>query len=398
VNIKDFQRLLRHVNKINPLSGYALACGDVTGDGQVNIKDFQRLLRHVNKTNPLYPDQKDVTIKVWVPSEDLMEGYSWLEEMQRRFEAKHPEYCIFWINEAMSAGDVIAPILDNPSAAADVYMYAHDQQFKMIWAGGLAQLADEYAQQVRDDNAQLAIDSVTHTDGEIYGLPMEGNTWILYYNKQVFTEEDVKNLDVMLEKGRVCLPYNTAWNAGAFFLGCGGTLFGEHGRDAEAGIDFSGDNGGYMAAKKMIELAQHPNAVLGGMDAYRLITGEADAIFSGGWDFESLKQALGDDLGIAMLPKFTIDGEEYQMTAMSGTKCVGVNDYVDNSDGKKDLCMEFAAFLASEEGQLLRYEMRGVTPIHVNLMKKKALWPTIWPWLRSTPWPMPPSCSLILMR
>ena len=54
VNIKDFQRLLRHVNKTNPLTDYELACGDVTGDGNCNIKDFQRLLRHVNKTNPLF--------------------------------------------------------------------------------------------------------------------------------------------------------------------------------------------------------------------------------------------------------------------------------------------------------------------------------------------------------
>ena len=54
VNIKDFQRLLRHVNKTNPLTDYELVCGDVTGDGVCNIKDFQRLLRHVNKTNPLF--------------------------------------------------------------------------------------------------------------------------------------------------------------------------------------------------------------------------------------------------------------------------------------------------------------------------------------------------------
>ena len=54
VNVKDFQRLLRHVNKTNPLTDYALVCGDVTGDGVCNIKDFQRLLRHVNKTNPLF--------------------------------------------------------------------------------------------------------------------------------------------------------------------------------------------------------------------------------------------------------------------------------------------------------------------------------------------------------
>ena len=54
VNIKDFQRLLRHVNKTDSLIDYALACGDVTGDGVVNVKDFARLLRHVNKTDPLF--------------------------------------------------------------------------------------------------------------------------------------------------------------------------------------------------------------------------------------------------------------------------------------------------------------------------------------------------------
>ena len=54
VNVKDFQRLLRHVNKTNSLEDYALECGDVTGDGIVNVKDFQRMLRHINKTNPLY--------------------------------------------------------------------------------------------------------------------------------------------------------------------------------------------------------------------------------------------------------------------------------------------------------------------------------------------------------
>ena len=54
VNLKDYQRLLRHVNKTAPLSDYALACGDVTGDGVCNIKDLQRMLHHVNKTNPLF--------------------------------------------------------------------------------------------------------------------------------------------------------------------------------------------------------------------------------------------------------------------------------------------------------------------------------------------------------
>ena len=54
VNAKDYQRMLRHINKIDPLEDYALTCGDLTGDGNCNAKDLQRLLRHINKTSPLF--------------------------------------------------------------------------------------------------------------------------------------------------------------------------------------------------------------------------------------------------------------------------------------------------------------------------------------------------------
>ena len=54
VTIKDFQRLLRHVNRTAPLEGYALACGNVTNDNTCNIKDFQRLLKHINRTSLLF--------------------------------------------------------------------------------------------------------------------------------------------------------------------------------------------------------------------------------------------------------------------------------------------------------------------------------------------------------
>ena len=54
VNVKDFQRMLRHVNEASLLEGYALICGDVTKDGVTTVKDFQRLLRHVNEISPLF--------------------------------------------------------------------------------------------------------------------------------------------------------------------------------------------------------------------------------------------------------------------------------------------------------------------------------------------------------
>ena len=54
VNAKDYQRLLRHINKTNLLSEEQKAFADLNGDGVVNAKDYQRLLRHINKTNPLF--------------------------------------------------------------------------------------------------------------------------------------------------------------------------------------------------------------------------------------------------------------------------------------------------------------------------------------------------------
>ena len=44
------------------------------------------------------------------------------------------------------------------------------------------------------------------------------NTWFMYYNKKTFTEDDVKSLDTMLEKGKVSFPLTNSWYIAAFYL------------------------------------------------------------------------------------------------------------------------------------------------------------------------------------
>ena len=63
-------------------------------------------------------------------------------------------------------------------------------------------------------------------DGELYGVPFTTNTWFMYYDKSVFSEEDIQNLDMMLEKGVVSFPFVNSWYLPAFYLGNGCTLFG----------------------------------------------------------------------------------------------------------------------------------------------------------------------------
>ena len=43
-----------------------------------------------------------------------------------------------------------------------------------------------------------------------------------------------------------------------------------------------------------------------------------------------MKEALGDNMGVAALPTFTLNGEEKQMMSYAGSKAIGVNPNTEN--------------------------------------------------------------------
>lgn len=68
-----------------------------------------------------------IKLTVWGPSEDQAKSDSWLPTMEKQFEKAHPEYKITWKNAVVSEGDAGTTVKQDPSAAADVYMFANDQ-------------------------------------------------------------------------------------------------------------------------------------------------------------------------------------------------------------------------------------------------------------------------------
>ena len=300
-----------------------------------------------------------VTLKVWAPQADQVDENSWLNVMLPKFEEAHPEYTITWDIGVCGEGDAAGIVKNDPAAAADVFLYANDQMGTLIEAGALAKLGGSYLEQVQNDVAQTYIDTVTYTDGGVYGFPMAPNTWFMWYNKDIFTEEDVKNLNTMLEKGVVSFPMDNSWYTATFFFGVGGTLYGPQGIDAAAGIDFSSDLC-VEAGKFMIDFAKHPNFKndVDGTGVAGMKEGTIHAMFSGPWDRPALEESLGDKLGCAVLPTFTMNGTDYQMKSFAGSKAIGVNPNAANPKA----AMQLAAFLASAEGQLARYELSAITP------------------------------------
>ena len=301
----------------------------------------------------------DVTLKVWAPQEDQVDENSWLIQMEAAFAAAHPEYNITWDNGVCPEGDAATMITADPAAAADVFMYANDQLGTLLNAGALAKLGGSYLEQVQNDVSATYVNTVTSTDGSVYGFPVAPNTWFMYYNKSILSEDDVKSLEACLAKGIVAFEVKNSWYLPAFFFAAGGSLFGETGTDAAAGVNFGGEIG-VNATQAVLDLMANPNFKVDG-DGYGnagLKDGTVAAYFSGSWDYQGLYDALGENLGAVAAPTVMVGGEAKQLKAYAGSKAVGVNPNASNPK----VAMQFAAFLASSDSQLLRFQLRNITP------------------------------------
>lgn len=314
-------------------------------------------------------DAEDITLTVWGPSEDQSaEQGNWLPTMCEKFNEAHPEWNITFKYGVCGEGDAGAMVSQDPTASADVYMYANDQIMTLINANAVAKLGGTTVDEIKKSNSEAIVNSVS-VDGNIYGVPFTTNTWFMYYNKSIFSEEDVKNLDTMVSKGKVAFPLNNSWYFASFYVANGCTLF-EDGFNEAAGIDFAGDKA-VAVTNYLIDLVANPNFVndADGSGKAGLRDGSIGAIFSGSWDYNSVKEALGDNFGAVELPTITIDGQAKQMKAFAGSKAIGVNPNCKNQQA----AVALAAFLGSPEAQQAHYTSRSVVPCNTELLAQDSV-------------------------
>ena len=309
------------------------------------------------------------TIKVWSPSEDQSaENGNWLGTMCDAFNEAHPNWNLTFEYGVCAEGDAKTQVGQDPTAAADVYMFANDQLTDLIAANGIAKLGGETESYVKETNSQAIVDSVT-VDGAVYGVPFTTNTWFMYYDKSAFTEDEVKNLDTMLAKDKVSFPLNNSWYIASFYVANGCTLFGD-GTDEAAGINFGGENGAAVTTY-LANMVANPNFVndKDGSGLAGLRDGSVKAMFSGSWDYAAVKEALGENFGVTVLPSITINGEAKQMKSFAGSKAIGVNP---NSQYPQ-VAVALAKFLGSAEAQQSHYDLRSIVPCNTELLAQEAV-------------------------
>lgn len=317
-------------------------------------------------------ESKDVTLTVWSAAEDqkAYDGYPsgllayWCDE----FNKAHPEWNITFKYEVCSEADAKNTILKDVEVAADVFMYANDQIPELVNAGAIAKIGGSALENMKASNSQTMVDSVSF-EGGYYGFPYTPNTVFLYYDSSIFTEDEVKSLNTMMEKD---LPAGVAafsheltnsWHIEQFYYAGGMSLFGVDGTDGAAGTNV-GDLS--FVTEYLIDLVANPKFHKeAGDDSIAMFSeGKLGAFITGSWKADAIKTALGDNFATAALPAVTFDnGVTGNMKQFTGSKAVGANSHSKNLD----VAIALAEYLGSEDVQMIRFENRSITPVHVSL-------------------------------
>ena len=290
----------------------------------------------------------DITLKVW----DGQDDQELLKELCEAYAAAHPENNYTFQYGVVGTADASARYLEDPAAAADVFVYPDDQLIRLAMADALYEVTRNHDEIVAA-NSQGSVNAATYK-GTLLGYPMTAdNGYFLFYDKSVLTEEDVKTLDGILaaaEKAGKQFNFDVAngWYLASFFLGNGCTITLDE--DGKQVCDFNNEKG-----------------------LQNILTGTiGDTVCAGvcgTWVADAIKERLGDNYAAAKLPTFTVNGEQVQMGSFGGCKILGVN----TQSAYPIEAMNLAEFLTSEESQLRRFEVRGYGPSNINAAKSEAI-------------------------
>ncbi len=318
-------------------------------------------------------EAEPVTLKIWAPENQIQTGT--LDSMTKSFQALHPEWNITFNVETQGEDTLKDEILKDVSAAGDVFFFASDQLNELINAGAIARLGGSTEEMVKSTMEESVVKTVSKDDA-IYGIPFTHNTFIMYYDKSLLSKEDVKSIEGIMAKDtgdkvyNFCFDSAAGWKLGAWYYGAGLTIYGESQTDFAAGANWNNPTG-VAVTNYLIDLINNPKTAFADDVSLSELTADhrIGAWFDGSWNYNLYKNALGEDLGLAVIPTFNPDGNNYQLKSFYGSKAIGVN----SQSKYPAAAVAFAAYLGSEDMQLERYEKSGQVPTNLKAGESEEL-------------------------
>ena len=332
------------------------------------------------ETKPVEPQAKqvkveEVSLKVWTPENQRTNRT--IETMAEEFQKAHPEYKINWTFEVVGEDKAKDEVMKDVDSAADIFFFANDQMVELVNAGALAKLGGSTLDMIKSTMSEAVVGTVTNpNDGAVYGIPFTHNTFFMYYDKSLMSDEDVKSVEAIMNKGTGSDVTNFffesagGWKLGAWYYGAGNTIYGPSQADFAAGCDWNNPTG-VAVTNYLIDLKNNSKCAFdNGISVPELISNHKLGVwFDGAWNYQMYKDALGDNLGLGVLPTFNVNGNDCQLKGFYGSKAIGVNSH----SKALPVAIKFAAFIGDEDMQVKRFKESNQVPTNLNAGKDPAV-------------------------
>ncbi|CAM2999980.1 maltose ABC transporter substrate-binding protein [Paenibacillus sediminis] len=288
------------------------------------------------------------------------------EEMAKEFTAKYNIPVEF---QEVEPTDQMAKLkTDGPAGlGADVLNMPHDHLGEAV-AAGLVLPNDFYEEDTKANFAKAAVDAVT-MNGVLYGYPRNMETYLLYYNKNLVKDEDLKSWDSIIKFAK---SYNDPaknkfgfmWEVNnwyfnyAFIAGSGGYVFGKNGTDpTDIGINSPGAVEGMKFFQSLREALPIKAAdATGDVKTELFQTGKLPINLDGVWQLGNFtKEKLGFEVGAVPMPPMP-NGKS--PITFAGVKAYFVSSYSQYPNAAK----LFIHFVTSQEALSKEYKISGIIP------------------------------------
>lgn len=302
--------------------------------------------------------EEKMKITMWVSTTEGVKAFT-LKQVEAFKEATGYDFDIEI--ETVGEGDAAGQVLSDLKSAPDIYWFAQDQLPRLVLGNALAKPGNAAADTIRANNDPESVNAAS-VSGTIYAYPLTSdNGYFLYYDKSVIT--DPSSVESIIEACANKSKYfayevQNAWIMASYFFAqpvgsttplCNSTWeYSADGKNPVSHADTFNSDNGLIAMRGLNALTTSGVWV----NTQNDFSGTA-AVVSGIWNYYTAVNQYGDNLGIAKLPTFTVDGTTYQLGSYKGCKLIGVKPQTD--DTKAQICAELAMYLTTEQAQLDRH-------------------------------------------
>ena len=331
----------------------------------------------INFETNLELTKEDITLTVWESAQGPDE---FIRTAGEKFTELYPNIKINYVNvESTDANSKIA--MDGPAGTgADLFATAHNNSGVMAKGGYIEPVPESEIEIVKASCTESAFAGATlnTADGAstVYGYPVSVETYALFYNKDLISEEEIPK--TMAELATFIKEYNDSHDESAFLFDAGNAyysvmftssptnkLYGETGNDIKNTYMNSDE-----AVAQMADFVALSEAI--GLKAGDIAYTSNDALFSAGklamnisgaWNIPAFQEAEVN-FGITTIPSLT--GSTQPPTNFMGVRCMFVSAYSEH----KNEAAAFAEFLMTEEMQQVRCELTATLPARDGVLEK----------------------------